>query len=304
MSSSRASRPSTPPRPTSSQFADRRARPPGVRCTSPPRTRRTPRASSPSSAPPSRPSRRPATSATSPSPAPTWATRSPSSGCTRPPRSRWRRRAPPRIASASRPSGRWRCTTSGWSTRDLGRLDEAKEVEQRAVESFARQSDPRLEGASRVYLARILPRVRRPRGRRARGAGGVHGDEAPRRVEGRRPRGFLGARSSARATSPARARGRAGCRERSSRAARDRRVGELRAGVTVVEALDAAGERALARAALERALASIALRASRLRNPATIASLIGIPEHARTLALAASWGVEPPRVPLRREPAP
>jgi ATP/maltotriose-dependent transcriptional regulator MalT len=188
----------------------------------------------------------------------------------------------------------------GYVYANLGRLDAAKEVEQRAVDAFARQADPRLEGASRVYLARILL-----------AAGDVEGAEREARAAfaATANHGASKVGASAALARALLAKGDlAGARE----AARDTEAllsqpaieeWEGYARITVVEVLDAAGEHAPARTALERALAVVALRASRLRDPAMIASLLGrIPEHARTLALAASWGIELPE-PLRRDPA-
>ena len=179
-------------------------------------------------------------------------------------------RAPPRIASASRPSGRWRCTTSGSSTRTSGAStrprmsSSAPSTRSRARQILGSRARPR------VYLARILLASGEHRRRRAGGAGCVRGDVGARRVAGRRARG-PGPRPAGARRPRRRARG--GARHRGApRPARDRRVGELRAD----HHRRGARRRRRASACPRRprsALASLAVRAARLREAATIASL-------------------------------
>ena len=210
------------------------------------------------------------------------------------------RRAPPPIASASRRSGRWRCTTSGSSTRTSGA-----------------STRPRTSSSAPSILSRARPILgsRAPRGSISRGILFAAGDVAGAEREARAAfaaTAHHGASKVGALAALARALLAQGDLEGARAAARDTEAllaqpaieeWEGYARITVVEVLEAAGEHALARSALERALASIAVRASRLRDPATIASLLGrIPEHARAIALAAAWGVELPE-PLRREPA-
>jgi tetratricopeptide (TPR) repeat protein len=170
----------------------------------------------------------------------------------------------------------------------LGRLDEARAVEEEAVRAFAAARDPRLEGASRVYLSRILL-----------AAGDAPGAEAEaRRVA-----------ESAASPAPLRAGAQAAC----SRALRAQgRVPEALAlaaeatrglaalgamedfealvGFAYAEALFAAGDREAARAAIADACRRILARAARLHEGTRARFLSVVPDNVHCLELARAWG--------------
>ena len=171
----------------------------------------------------------------------------------------------------------------------LGRLDEARAAEGEAVRAFEKAGDPRLEGASRVYLARILL-----------AAGDVDAADA----EARRTVGSAGSPPPIRAGAQATlarvllARGRvAEALEIASLAAEAlASLGsiedfEAAIGLAHAEALFAAGDRAGAEAAIAAACRRLLARAERMHEP-TRASFLGmVPDNARCLALATAWGV-------------
>ncbi|WP_437733807.1 serine/threonine-protein kinase [Sorangium sp. So ce1335] len=171
----------------------------------------------------------------------------------------------------------------------LGELPEARAVEAEAVRSFAAMQEPRMEGASRAYLAGILLSA---------------GDAAGAEAEARRAVAML---EVARPLLPhalatlADALLAAGRREEALAEARRaaeilKEIGQLEEGDALVrvvhaEALWATGDREGARAALAEAEARIGERAAKIADPAWRASFVErVPEHARAAALRGAWG--------------
>ncbi len=171
----------------------------------------------------------------------------------------------------------------------LGRLDEARAIEARAVEAFVAAGDPRLEGASRVYLARILQAM---------------GDREAALAEVQR------VATSPLSPPPLRAGalavlgdvlldlGRAGeaLAAASEAAALLESLGtvedfEALIGIVHVEALARAGRAADAKAALVKAWSRIVSRASKLGDRARDPFLKDVPDNARCAALARAYGV-------------
>ncbi len=171
----------------------------------------------------------------------------------------------------------------------LGRLDEARAIEARAVEAFVAAGDPRLEGASRVYLARILQAM---------------GDREAALAEVQR------VATSPLSPPPLRAGAlavlgdvlldmdRAGeaLTAASEAAALLESLGtvedfEALIGIVHVEALARAGRAADAKAALVKAWSRIVSRASKLGDRARDPFLKDVPDNARCAALARAYGV-------------
>jgi tetratricopeptide (TPR) repeat protein len=78
--------------------------------------------------------------------------------------------------------------------------------------------------------------------------------------------------------------------------------GEALVRLVYAKALDAAGDRPAARAAIREAGDAVLERAARLSNPLHRTSFERVPEHAETLRLAATWGADseaPPRAVTR-----
>ena len=167
----------------------------------------------------------------------------------------------------------------------LGRLDEARAVEQRAVAGCVAQGDPRLESASRLYLAEILWL-------------GGDGEGAEREARA--------ALALARAVPAGRARAlgllarllAAAGRDDEALAAAEEAAGALDAlgrideGESMIRLalVEALGRRdpTRARAALAIAAGTVRARAATIVDPARRASFLAITENATTLSLAAA----------------
>jgi len=169
----------------------------------------------------------------------------------------------------------------------LGRLDEARAVELTAVVAFERARDPRLEAASRIYLACILvTRGDLPGAElEARHAAEAPGSPPPLRAgalaalalvllrTGRVPEA-LAASVQAHTTLTT--------------------LGSVEDFETLIrlthaEALFASGDLVAAQAAIVDARARILTRAARLGEPARTRFLTAVPDNARCLALAEAW---------------
>jgi tetratricopeptide (TPR) repeat protein len=169
----------------------------------------------------------------------------------------------------------------------LGRLEEARAVEQRAVDAFHAAGDPRLEGASRIYLARILLAMDDAAGAEA---------EARRVVDSAASPAPLRAGALAALTLALLATGRPAdaLAAASEAAAVLARVGavedfEVLIGIAHAEALAANGDLDGARAAIAAAQGRVLARAAKLREPARQQYLSAVPDNARCLGLALVW---------------
>jgi hypothetical protein len=174
------------------------------------------------------------------------------------------------------------------------RFDEARGHEERAVSTFAAHVDPRMEGASRMYLAEILAAEAETSASRD-GLLDRAEREASRAIallEIARP---LQAQALAVRARILLATGRPALDV--ARTALDalQGIAEVDDGDALVrlafaESLFAAGEPALARAAIEEARTRLLARAAKLDDDATRAAFLrNIPEHASTLALWERW---------------
>lgn len=173
----------------------------------------------------------------------------------------------------------------------LGRLDEAYDVEERAVRAFAAAGDPRLEGASRLYLSRIL--ISR---------GDLDGAEAEARRVAESPASPAPLRAGARAALSL-ALLAAGRAEEALAFAREagRALAELGSvedfevliGIAHAEALDATGDHEAAKSVIAAARRDLLARADRLAEPARTQFLEVVPDNARCLGLAAAWAIAP-----------
>ncbi len=170
------------------------------------------------------------------------------------------------------------------------RLEDAKRAEEQAVAAFARQGDPRLEAASRVYLSQILLAM-----------GDAEGaEEAVRAALGNENAGEqmrVGLHAQL-----ARVLGAKGEIEASLAAAREAMrllepLGVIEdfdalARLSIAEAFERAGHRAAAEAALTSALRRLEERAGRFDDARLREGFLRkISVHARTLTLAEAWGV-------------
>ncbi|MFO0592937.1 MAG: protein kinase [Polyangiaceae bacterium] len=170
----------------------------------------------------------------------------------------------------------------------LGKLDEARIVEQRAVDAFTSSGDPRLEGACRVYLSRILLAKGDVEGALSEARRVVNHPASPAPAKS----GALAALSLALLA--------AGRPEQAVTAAEQ--AAELLAqlgaiedfealiGVAHAEALAANGRIEEARRAVAVARRRIHDRAARLREPVRTRFLTAVPDNARCLGLALVWG--------------
>jgi hypothetical protein len=169
-----------------------------------------------------------------------------------------------------------------------GKLDEAREVEERAAQAFAAQGDLRLLGNSRAYLSQILV---------------LAGDFARAEDVAQDAVGTLQAFPSTRALALAAladARLRRGRVEAGLAAAREamsllETLGKLDEGealvrLAFVEGLAASGDAATAKTALEEARARLLARSAKIKDAALRASFLeNVPENARTIAFAREW---------------
>jgi tetratricopeptide (TPR) repeat protein len=171
----------------------------------------------------------------------------------------------------------------------LGRLDEARVDEERAVAAFRAGGDPRLEGASRVYLARILLSA---------------GDAAGAEIEARQVAESAASPAPLRAGALAavaeamRAQGRAGealiaAKEAAGLLSSIKSIEdfEVLIGLSHAEALEACGEPEAARAAVGEAWKRLSARAARLEGATRTRFLGAVVDNARCRAPARRWGV-------------
>lgn len=189
-----------------------------------------------------------------------------------------RLRLPPIAASAR--------SNLGCVLARLGRLDDAELLEAEAMAAFAAQGDRRMAGASRVYLAMILA---------LRGDAEGAAREAAAAVAELERWPPLRANALAMLSRAELARGRpeeALARAREAAAIFEAlgtiEEGEALVRLALVEALGAAGEHEAARAAVTVARERLFARAARLADPAARARFLAVPEHARTIDLAAA----------------
>ena len=172
----------------------------------------------------------------------------------------------------------------------LGRLAEARAAEEEAVRAFQRAGDPRLEGASRVYLARILLASGEPAlgEAEARLVAEAHASPPPLRA------GALAALAQILIAESRPGEALAAAAEAARALASLGAVEDFEAliGLAHAEALAASGEAEAARAALGDACGRVLARAARLREPTRTRFLEAVPDNARCFALARAWGLE------------
>ncbi|MFO0761991.1 MAG: protein kinase [Byssovorax sp.] len=181
----------------------------------------------------------------------------------------------------------------GWALARLGRLDEARVELDAAIETFAIQGDPRLEGAARIYRAEVLRQ---------------RGEPALAEAEAREAAALL---SSARPLLPFALatlalalldRGRstdalAAAREAATLLDALGRVdeGEGLVRLALALSLDATGDRDAARVAIAVAKTRLVQRAAAITGPDEKKSFLErIPEHQRTIALGHAWSIRDP----------
>ncbi len=169
-----------------------------------------------------------------------------------------------------------------------GALAEARVLEQHAIDGFAKQGNPRMEAASRVYFARILART-----------GEL--DEAERQAE--RAMAIVSelplevAFAQIEIAAVRLLKGDARVALDAARAANDELVraggideGEARIRLIYAEALHATGDLDEARAAITTARDRLHARAAKIGDEAWRQSFLEcVPENARTLELARAW---------------
>ncbi|MBI2893225.1 MAG: protein kinase [Deltaproteobacteria bacterium] len=167
----------------------------------------------------------------------------------------------------------------------LGRLEEGRSFAERAVETGAQVSNPRIEGASRVYLSAMARQ---------------QGDLARAEQEARAAILLLEQQPALKGLALAglaRALGAQGQAQAALEAAREAtdlldaqggfEDGESSVRLALIEALDAAGDRAAARAAALQARDRLLARAARISDPDWRRSFLSrVPDNARTLELA------------------
>ncbi|MFT3769708.1 MAG: protein kinase [Minicystis sp.] len=170
----------------------------------------------------------------------------------------------------------------------LGRLDEARAVEERAIAGCVAQGDPRLESASRLYLAEILwlEGDRAAAEREARAALALASTAPGGRA---RALGLLGRLLLA----DGRAAAALVAAEDAARLLAS--LGRIDEGESVIrlalaEALAAAGETTRAREAISTAAARVRARAATVTDPQRRERFLAITENAETLRLAADAG--------------
>jgi tetratricopeptide (TPR) repeat protein len=177
----------------------------------------------------------------------------------------------------------------GWALARLGRLDEARSLEVEAVRAFHAQGDRRMESGSRTYLARIhlLAGELDAAEREATAAVDLLVDAPPAAracalaslaqallAQDRPDDALAHARA---AIAPALDAGRL-------------EEGEALVRLAHAEALHAVGEDAAARRAIAAAEQRLLERAAAIGDPAWRSLFLeAVPEHARTVALAAEW---------------
>jgi tetratricopeptide (TPR) repeat protein len=172
-----------------------------------------------------------------------------------------------------------------------GRIDEALRDQAAAVETLRAHGDRRMEGGGRVHIAMILVMA----GRLEEAE-----QEARKAIEVLPAGASLGPYARATLAHVLLARGRVGEALASAREAwhlLEKRGGTAEDGDALVrlvlaEALEAAGEHAAAREVLSTAAARIRTFAQGIADERVRESFLrSVPEHARTLELAAGWGI-------------
>lgn len=169
-----------------------------------------------------------------------------------------------------------------------GLLEEAAAVEREALAAFVAQGHRRLAGFARAYLARILSLSRDHAGAAEEARIGVEllGDGAPSRAFAL----AVQAEVLLAAGRPAEARAAAATAAELLDELGGIEEGEALIRLTDAETRDAMGDRTGARQVAVEARRRLRERAARVSDPELRARFLGsIPEHARTMALAAAW---------------
>jgi tetratricopeptide (TPR) repeat protein len=169
----------------------------------------------------------------------------------------------------------------------LGRLVEARAAETEAVLAFERAKDPRLEGASRIYLSRILLTAGDAAGAVAEARRTAEAPATPPPLRA----GALAALGQALLRQGHVAEALAAASEAQTMLTALGAVEDFDAviGLVHAEALHASGDVAGARAAIADTRGRIESRASRLGPRARARFLEAVPDNARCLALAEAW---------------
>ena len=177
----------------------------------------------------------------------------------------------------------------GGVLQQVGRLEEARHAEEAAVRAFAAAGDPRLEGASRVYLSRILLAMEDARGAEAEARHVAENAASPAPLRA----GALAAQSRA-----LRAQGLLEGAVATAAAAREALTTlgavedfEALIGFAHAEALFAIGDHEGAKAAIADACRRILARAALLREATRARFLEVVPDNVHCLELARAWGV-------------
>jgi len=177
----------------------------------------------------------------------------------------------------------------GFAIAHLGRLPEAREIEERAIRSFVTQGNRRFEGCSRAYLSLVLR---------------LQGELLAAEAEAHRAVAILDATPADRAIAlsalaraqleqhrPVDALEAAGHAMQIVESLGSLPEGESATRLVHAEALHAVGRVEEARAALAEARKVLLARAAKIQDrPWRESFLARIPENARTLALARAWG--------------
>jgi tetratricopeptide (TPR) repeat protein len=180
------------------------------------------------------------------------------------------------------------------------RFEEARAHEERAVAIFAAHVDPRMEGASRMYLAEILAAESETAAARdalldraekeASRAIALLEIAPPLRAQALAVRARILLATGRPALDVARA------AMESIHGGGELDDGDALVRIAFAESLFAAGESSLARAAIEEARSRLLARAAKLDDDATRAAFLrNIPEHAHTLALWERWSSSAPQ---------
>ncbi|APR79788.1 Adenylate cyclase [Minicystis rosea] len=177
----------------------------------------------------------------------------------------------------------------GGVLHQLGRLEEAQHAEEAAVRAFAAAGDPRLEGASRVYLSRILLAAGDARGAEAEARRVAENAASPAPLRA----GALAARSRALRAQGLLADAVATAAEAAQALAALGAVEDFETliGVAHAEALHSIGDHEGAKAAVGDACRRIFARAVLLRETARARFLEAVPDNVHCLELARAFGV-------------
>jgi tetratricopeptide (TPR) repeat protein len=173
----------------------------------------------------------------------------------------------------------------------LGRVDEARTVETEAVLAFERAKDPRLEGASRIYLSRILVTAGDLAGAASEARRTAEAPASPPPLRA----GALAALAQALLLAGGVPEALAAASEAHKTLAALGSIEDFEPLIRLVhaETLFASGDHDAARAAIVDARGRILTRASRLGEPARARFLEAVPDNARCLSLAEAWGALP-----------